>query len=119
MKLAPILRKGFPVQNPKPELTPLALSDLDALFDAVLDTSESVATAEGIYRGVLEAIENVATFPSAAPSVRGKLGIACDYRWVEHKGWLAFYHIKPNGGILVDRVLWGRSEWTKALGLLS
>ena len=38
------------MQNPKPELTPLALSDLDALFDAVLDTSESITTAESIYK---------------------------------------------------------------------
>ena len=107
------------MQNPKPELTPVALSDLDALFDAVLDTSGSVVTAENIYSGMLNSIENAAPFPDAAPSVQGRLGIACDYRWIEHKGWLAFYHVKPDGGILVDRVLWGRSEWAKALGLLS
>lgn len=55
--------------------------------------------------------------PLATPSVEGSLGIPCDYRWVEHKGWLAFFHVTPDGGMLVDRVLWGRSEWTKALGI--
>lgn len=107
------------MRNPEPEFTPLAWDDLDALFDAVLETSGSVTTAENVYSGMLDAIVAVAPFPNAAPSVQGRLGVACDYRWVEHKGWLAFYHIKPDGGVLVDRVLWGRSEWAKVLGLSS
>ena len=107
------------MQRPEPELTPLAWNDLDALFDAVFETSGSANVAESIYSGILGAIEAFADYPNVAPSVQSRLGIPCDYRWVGHKGWLAFFHVKPDGGILVDRVLWGRSEWTKLLGLFS
>lgn len=105
------------MQRPEPELTSLAWDDLDTLFDTILETSGSAAIAESIYSGILSTVESAASFPNASPSVQGRLGIPCDYRWVSHKGWLAFYHVKPDGGILVDRVLWGRSEWANLLGL--
>lgn len=105
------------MRNPDPELSPLAWEDMDALFYAVFDASGSPNAAESVYEGVLKKVEAIAPMPLAAPSVATKTGIPCDYRWVEHKGWLAFYHVEENGGVLVDRVLWGRSEWTRTLGL--
>ena len=106
------------MRRPDPELTSLAWEDMDVLFDAVLESSGSKAVAEGVYEGVLAAVEAVAPMPHSSPSVAGRTGIACDYRWAQHKGWLAFYHVKDNGGIIVDRVLWGKSERTKMLGLV-
>ena len=105
------------MQRPEPELSPLAWEDMDALFYAVLDVSGSANVAGSMYEGMLAAVETAAPMPLAAPSVAAKTGIPCDYRWVEHRGWLAFYHVKADGGILVDRVLWGKSEWTRALAL--
>ena len=105
------------MRRPEPELAPLAWEDMDALFEAVLETSGSPRVAEATYEGVLGAIEASAPMPFSSPSVAARTGVPCDYRWVEHKGWLAFYHVRENGGILVDRVLWGRSRWADALGL--
>lgn len=103
--------------NPDPELTPVAWEDMDYLFDAVLETSGSDRVAADTYDGVLRAVEDTAPMPYGTPSVMGSTGITCDYRWVEHKGWMAFYHVKDDNGILVDRVLWGKSDWVRALRL--
>ena len=105
------------MQRPEPKLSELALADLEAVFDAVLETSRSVDIASGIYEGVLEAIQKAAPMPLAAPSVQGITGIACDYRWVQFKGWMAFFHVESDGGMIVDRVLWGKSRWAKHLGI--
>lgn len=50
---------------------------MDALFYAALDASGSPNVAEGVYEGVLEAVEAVAPMPLAAPSVAAKTGIPC------------------------------------------
>ena len=105
------------MQRPEPRLTPMAWDDLDHVFDAVLESSGSAGVAASAYEGILASIEAAASLPLAAPSVQARTGIVCDYRWTEHKGWLAFFHVLPNGGVLVDRVLWGKSEWQRALGL--
>ena len=101
---------------PSPRLTPAAWEDLDALFDAVCDASGSAADAEAAYEGVLAAVEAAAPMPLAAPSVAARTGVPCDYRWVAHAGWLAFFHVE-GGALVVDRVLWGRSRWGEALGI--
>jgi len=106
------------MSRPEPVIAPLAWGDLDMLLDVVSETSGSMSVAAQIYEGVLSSIEAVAAMPLSAPSVAARTGIPCDYRWTAYKGWLAFYHVKEDGGILVDRVLWGRSEWARALDVV-
>lgn len=98
------------------ELTPAAWEDLDAVFSTVLEVSGSHRAAGATYEGILAAVEQALPMPAASPSVAGRTGIPCDYRWVQHAGWLAFFHVEDDV-LLVDRVLWGRSDWTRALGL--
>ena len=97
-------------------LSPRAWDDLDALLEAVEKASGSAETAADTYEGVLKSIEKVALFPLSAPSVQGRTGVPCDYRWAEYKGWLAFYHVESEDKIVVDRVLWSKSEWLRRLG---
>ena len=98
------------------ELTPQAWDDLDAVFATVLEVSGSTNAAGATYEGILSAVERAMPMPAACPSVAGRTGVPCDYRWVQHAGWLAFFH-EQGDVVLVDRVLWGRSDWLRALGL--
>ena len=98
------------------ELTPQAWADLDAVFSTVFEVSGSANTAGATYEGILSAVERAMPLPAAYPSVSGRTGVPCDYRWAQHAGWLAFFH-EEGDVLLVDRVLWGRSDWLRALGL--
>lgn len=98
------------------ELAPLAWEDLDAVFVTVFEVSGSASAAERTYEGILDAIERAVPMPASCPSVMGRTGVPCDYRWVQHAGWLAFFHVDGEV-LLVDRVLWGRSDWMRALGM--
>lgn len=98
------------------ELTPMAWEDLDVVFATVLEVPGGASVAEKTYEGILNAIERAVPMPASYPSVMGRTGVPCDYRWVQHAGWLAFYHVDGDT-VLVDRVLWGRSDWLRALGM--
>lgn len=98
------------------KLTPQAWDDLDMVFSTVLEVSGSTRTAGATYEGILSALERVMPMPAACPSVAGRTGVPCGYRWIHHAGWLAFFH-EDGDVLLVDRVLWGRSDWLRALGL--
>lgn len=98
------------------ELTPVAWEDLDAVFSTVLEVSGNARAAGETCEGILAAVERALPMPAASPSVVERTGVPCDYRWVQHAGWLAFFHVESDV-LLVDRVLWGRSDWMRALGL--
>lgn len=98
------------------DLTPWVWDDLDAAFSTVLEVSGSTNTAGAVYEGILSAIERAMPMPAACPSVAERTGVPCDYRWAQHEGWLAFFH-EEGDVLLVDRVLWGRSDWLQTLGL--
>ncbi len=100
----------------KVELTPQAWDDLDVAFSTVFEVSGNINAAGATYEGILSAVERAMPMPAAYPSVAGRTGIPCDYRWIHHAGWLAFFH-EEGDTLLVDRVLWGRSDWLQALGL--
>ena len=103
--------------RPEPIITQRAWEDLDAVFDAVLASSSSVELAGRIYEGILSRTEETSQMPLAAPIVYDMWDAASEYRWVEHRGWLVFFHVDERMAMVVDRVLWGRSEWRRRLAV--
>ena len=86
------------------------------VFSTVLEVFGSARAAGTAYEGILFAVEHAMPMPAACPSVPERTGVPCDYRWIQHAGWLAFLN-EEGDVLLVDRVLWGRSDWLRALGL--
>ena len=90
-----------------------AIRDLDRVFAEVAEASGDEETARRYVDGLIDKIEGKAAFPkSGAPLYYGELFTG--YYFVVFKAYLAFYRVE-GGEILVDRVLYRKSDYLRVL----
>lgn len=94
--------------------SPLARRDLDGIWEWIAVENEEPAAANRTIEAILDRIEGLAVFPLAAPSLDSICRIRSDWRFVEERGYLAFFRV-GDGRIYVDRVLSGKSDYLRRL----
>ena len=95
--------------------SPAAVRDLGRTWSEVFDASKSVDTADRYVEELMEAVKKKEEFPSSdSPLYYDDLFTG--YCFVIFKAYIAFYRI-DGGRVLVDKVLYDKSEYLRKLGL--
>ena len=94
-------------------LTQAAKNDLDKVYLEVYNACLDENKTRRYINELIDTIEKKADFPeSGIPFYFGDLFTG--YRYVIYKSYLAFYRIN-NDTLIVDRILFGRSNYCEAL----
>ena len=95
--------------------SPAAVRDLDRTWSEMFDASKSVDTADRYVEELMETVKKKEEVPgSGSPLYYDDLFTG--YYFVVFKAYIAFYRI-DGGRVLVDRVLYGKSEYLRKLDL--
>ena len=88
--------------------SPEALSDLDDVWDGVLNASQSPDTAERYVRELMEKVSEKKDFPASGIPLYYR-GLFTGFYSVNYKAYKAFYRVRDDR-MEVLRVLFGESE---------
>ena len=92
-----------------------AIRDLDRVWAEVYEASKSAETAEQYVTDLLDRVEDKADFPKSGSPLYYQDSFT-GYYFVVFKAYLAFYRLE-NDVLLIDRVLFGRSDYMRCLDL--
>ena len=93
--------------------SPTALRDLDRVWREVLDASNDFEITQKYMDEFIEKIEAKADYPRSGSPLYYENGFTGHY-FVTYKVYIAFYRLDKNE-ILVDRVLYGVSDYMRKL----
>lgn len=93
----------------------IAIRDLDRVWPKVFEASKSYDVTESYISELIESIENKSEFPKSATPLYYENSFT-GYYYVVFKSYISFYRIKEDN-VLVDRVLYGKSDYLRLLGL--
>lgn len=94
--------------------SPLALNDLDEIWEYITEELMNPSAAENTVNGIMDAVEALADFPDAGARLVFDGDLDSGYRFVIYKNYMAFYHTQ-NDMIYVDRVIYGKRDYMKVL----
>lgn len=94
--------------------SPLALNDLDEIWEYITEELMNPSAAENTVNGIMDAVEALADFPDAGARLVFDGDLDSGYRFVIYKNYMAFYHTQ-NNMIYVDRVIYGKRDYMKVL----
>ena len=92
-----------------------AIRDLDRVWAEVYEASKSAETAEQYVTDLLDRVEDKADFPKSGSPLYYQDSFT-GYYFVVFKAYLAFYRLE-NDVLLIDRVLFDRSDYMRCLHL--
>lgn len=92
-----------------------AIRDLDRTWDEVFRASKDYDVTERYLEGLLDKVEAKAEFPKSGSPLYYEDAFT-GYYFVVFKEYMAFYRLE-NDVMLVDRVLFGRSDYIRTLRL--
>ncbi|MBR0113750.1 MAG: type II toxin-antitoxin system RelE/ParE family toxin [Firmicutes bacterium] len=95
--------------------SPAAVRDLDRTWSEVFDASKSIDIADRYVEELMEAVKKKEEFPASGSPLYYE-DLFTGYYYVVFKAYIAFYRIE-SGKVLVDRVLYGKSEYLRKLDL--
>lgn len=95
--------------------SPAVVRDLDRTWSEVFDASKSVDTADRYVEDLMETVKKKEEFPGSGSPLYYE-DLFTGYCFVVFKAYIAFYRIN-GGNVLVDRVLYGKSEYLRKLNL--
>ena len=94
--------------------SPEARSDLDEIWNYIaVELSNSRAAANTV-NGILNALNNIKTFPASGSPLSFNSGFRTNYRFIIFKNYIAFYQIAKNN-IYVHRILYNKRDYMKIL----
>lgn len=99
----------------KIDYSPRALKDLDEIWDYIEFELCNPSAAQNTVDGIMDAVDGIASFPESAPKLEFENGLDSGYRYVVFKNYLAFYRIRPNNVVYVDRVIYGGRDYMRIL----
>ena len=95
--------------------SPKALEDLDKVWEGVFEASKSYDVTKKYLNDILDMVEAKADFPfSGSPLIFNDMFTG--YYFLVFKKYMVFYRIE-GASLYVDRVLLGKSDYVKKLGL--
>ncbi len=95
----------------------IAIRDLDRVFSEVYEASQSLDLSKRYIDELLDKVEKKADFPKSGFPLYYENSFT-GYYYLIYKAYLVFYRVEENS-ILVDRVLFGKSDYIRRLQLMS
>lgn len=99
----------------KIEYSPRALKDLDEIWDYIEVKLCNPSAAQNTVDGIMDRVDGIASFPESGSKLEFENGLNSGYRYVVFKNYLAFYRLKPNDVVYVDRVIYGGRDYMSIL----
>ena len=63
----------------------------------------------------MDKVEGIAAFPESGAKLVFENGLDSGYRYVVFKNYLAFYRVRPNNVVYVDRVIYDGRDYMRIL----
>lgn len=95
--------------------SPRAMKDLDEIWDYIENELCNPSAAQNTVEGIMDAVENLAMFPETGAKVEFDNGLESGYRFVVFRNYLAFYRLRPENVVYVDRVMYAGRDYMKIL----
>ena len=92
-----------------------ALKDLDSIWNYIESDLCNPIAAEHTVAGIMDKIDAIATFPGSGSKLIFDSGLDSGYYFVIYKHYLAFYRLKSDQTVCIDRVLYGGQDYMKLL----
>lgn len=99
----------------KIDYSPRALKDLDEIWDYIEVELYNPSAAQNTVDGIMDKVEGIAAFPESGAKLVFENGLDSGYRYVVFKNYLAFYRVRPNNVVYVDRVIYDGRDYMRIL----
>lgn len=97
------------------EYSTRAIKDLDDIWDYVAGDLGNADAAHRIVNGIMDSIDSVAVFPKSGPKLIFEDVSESGYRFAVYKRYLAFYRLKTDDTVYVDRIVYGGRDYMRLL----
>lgn len=94
--------------------SPLALRDLDEIWDYISEDLQNPSAASNTVGKILATIEILENFPESGSKLSSIVEVESDYRYLVCGNYLAFYRTQKRN-IYIDRILYGKRDYLKIL----
>ena len=91
-----------------------ARRDLDDIWDYILADLCNPDAAERIVSHIMDAVEQLAYFPSIGAPLSSIADTDADYRFLVTESYMTFYRVHGND-VYIDRILYGRRDYLRIL----
>ena len=99
----------------KVEYSPKAVRDLDEIWDYIENELCNPSAAQNTVDGIMDKIDDLAMFPESGAKLEFDNGLESGYRFVVFKNYLAFYRLRPDNVVYVDRVIYAVRDYMRIL----
>lgn len=99
----------------KIDYSPRALKDLDEIWDYIEHELCNPSAAQNTVNGILDKVDEIAFFPESGTRLEFENGLDSGYRYIRFKNYLAFYRVRPNRVVYVDRVIYSGRDYMSIL----
>ena len=99
----------------KIDYSPRALKDLDEIWDYIEFELCKPSAAQNTVDDIMDKVDGIASFPESGAKLEFENGLDSGYRYVVFKNYLAFYRVRPNNVVYVDRVIYGGRDYMRIL----
>ncbi len=99
----------------KVEYSPRAIRDLDEIWDYIDKNLGNTDAAQRTVSGIMDSIDSIAAFPKSGPKLIFEDVPESGYRFIVYKHYMAFYRLKPDDTLYVDRIVYGRRDYMSLL----
>lgn len=97
------------------EYSPRALKDLDGIWDYIEKELCNPSAAQNTVEGIMDKIDILMSFPEAGAKLEFENGLNSGYRYVSFKNYLAFYRLRSDGIVYIDRVIYSGRDYMRIL----
>ena len=99
----------------KIDYSPRALKDLDEIWDYIEFELCNPSAAQNTVDGIMDKVDGIVSFPESGAKLVFENGLDSGYRYVVFKNYLAFYRVRPNNVVYVDRVIYDDRDYMRIL----
>ena len=99
----------------KIEYSPKAVRDLDEIWDYIENELCNPSAAQNTVDGIMDKIDDLAMFPESGAKLEFDNGLESGYRFVVFKNYLAFYRLRPDNVVYVDRIIYAGRDYMRIL----
>lgn len=97
------------------EYSPRALKDLDGIWDYIEKELCNPSAAQNTVEGIMDKIDILMSFPEAGAKLEFENGLNSGYRYVSFKNYLAFYRLRSDDIVYIDRVVYSGRDYLRIL----
>lgn len=97
------------------EYSPRALKDLDGIWDYIEKELCNPSAAQNTVEGIMDKIDILMSFPEAGAKLEFENGLNSGYRYVSFKNYLAFYRLRSDDIVYIDRVIYSGRDYMRIL----